>query len=174
MNNNYITISELSKITNIPKSKLYRIIDKYKDYIKNENGIKYINRCIIPNLTENNTDNSASSQSVKQGKSAQVNTNNIIETSIVSSLETLVKQQNNIISNQQEIINSKDKEIDALKEKLQDYENKLFECLKHEQEISANALELQKQMNYLTASRELKKKQGFFKRLLGKNKDTEI
>lgn len=172
--NNYITISELSKITDIPKQKLYRIIDKYSEYIKIENGIKYINRSVASILNEDKKDNSADSTSVKQVKSAQVNTNNIIETSIVSSLETLVKQQNNIISNQQETINSKDKEIDALKEKLQDYENKLFECLKHEQEISANALELQKQMNYLTASRELKKKQGFFKRLLGKNKDTEI
>ena len=174
MMNNYITISELSKITDIPKQKLYRIIDKYSQYIKTENGIKYIDRCVASILNDDKKDNSADSQSVKQGKSAQVNTNNIIETSIVSSLETLVKQQNNIISNQQEIINSKDKEIDALKIKLQDYENKLFECLKHEQEISANALELQKQMNYLTATRELKKKQGFFKRLLGKNNDTEI
>ena len=127
--NNYITISELSKITDIPKQKLYRIIDKYKEYTKTENGIKYIDRCVASILKENNKDNSADSQIIKQGKSAQVNTNNIIETSIVSSLETLVKQQNNIISNQQEIINSKDEEIEKLKEKLQDYENKLFECL---------------------------------------------
>ena len=172
--NDYITISELSKITGISKQKLYRIIDKHKEYIKIENGIKYVDICMVSILKEDSKDNFTDIPSIKKGKSAQININNKIETSIVSSLETLVKQQNNIISNQQEMINSKDREIDALKGKLQEYENKLFECLKHEQEISANALELQKQMNYLTASRELKKKQGFFKRLLGKNKNTEI
>ena len=168
--NKYITISELSKETGISKQKLYRIIDDYKEYIKTDNGIKYIDRCVINIL---NKDNSASNQAENHHKSAQLNNNNNIDTSTISALETVIKQLNNIISNQQEIIISKENEIDDLKEKLKDYETKLFECLRHEQEISANALELQKQMNYLTASREMKKKQGFFKRLLGKNKDTE-